>query len=55
MRAKYFLPCCCIRDSLYFDMHRDHILKKLNLNLLTLSPESGMTVGKIFATVLLHL
>ena len=35
LRAKYLLPCCCIRDSLYFDMQHDHVLKKLNFDLLT--------------------
>ena len=27
LRAKYLLPCCCICDSLEFDMCHDHILK----------------------------
>ena len=34
LRAKYLLQRCCIRDSLYFDMQHDHVLKKLNLDLL---------------------
>ena len=29
LRANYLLPCCCILDSLKFDMQRDHVLKKL--------------------------
>ena len=35
-------------------MQHDHILKKLNFDLLTPSPGSGISVGKIFATMLLH-
>ena len=35
------------RHSLYFDMQHDHILNKLNFNLLT--PGSGASAGKIFA------
>ena len=42
LRAKYLLPCCCIDDSLYFDMQHDHVLKKLNFDLLT--PRSGVCV-----------
>ena len=41
---------CCIRDSLLFDMQHDHVLKKVNFDLLR--EESA---GKIFATMLLHL
>ena len=26
-RAKYLLPCCCIRDSLKFKMHNDRVLR----------------------------
>ena len=58
LRAKPFPPCKCLRDSLSFDMQHDHVLQKLNLDLLTPSP---MVVGvgwriacKIFATMLLH-
>ena len=31
LQAKYLVPCCCIRDSLFFDMLHDHVLKKLKL------------------------
>ena len=59
LKAKYLLPCCCIRDSLNFDMQHVHVLKKLNFDLLTPSPGSGGGVsgsqGKIFASMLLHL
>ena len=30
---EYVLACCCIRDSLLFDMQHDHVLKKLNFDL----------------------
>ena len=36
--AKYSLPCCCICDSFQFDMQHDHILKKLNFELLIPPP-----------------
>ena len=42
------LPCCCIRDS--FDVQIDHVLKKLNFDLLRVEGAAG----KIFATMLLH-
>ena len=29
LRPKYLLPCCCILDSLHFDMQHDHVLKIL--------------------------
>ena len=58
--AKYLLPCC--HESILFDMHYDHVLKKL-----TFDPTSSVCVcvcvgggggggsaGKIFATILLH-
>ena len=35
MQAEYLVLCCCNRDSLYFDMPHDHVLKKLNFDLLT--------------------
>ena len=41
MQAKYLVLCCCNRDSLKFDMQHDHVLKKLNFNLLTPFPVSG--------------
>ena len=36
-------------------MQHDHVLKKLNFDLLTPSPGSRVSGGKIFATMLLHL
>ena len=47
LRAKYLLPCCCISDSLKFDMQHDRVLKKLNFDLLTppLSPPRGWDTG----------
>ena len=58
LQAKYLLPRFRICDSIYFDMQSDHVLKKLNFDLLT--PGSGDGVergssGKTFATMLLHL
>ena len=41
MRAKYLLQCCCIHDPLQFDMQHDTVPKKLNFDILTLSPGSG--------------
>ena len=59
LRAKYLLPCCCIRDSLLFVMQQDNVLEKMNLDLLTPSPGSWVggrgSVGMIFPTILLHL
>ena len=43
LRAKYLLPRCCIRDSHYFDMQYDRVLKKLNFDLLTPPPKSRGT------------
>ena len=42
------LPCCCI------EMIHDHVLKKLNFDLMTpsLEGEGGTSAGKIFATML---
>ena len=45
LRAKYLLPCCCIHDSLEFDMQHDHVLKKLNFDLLT--PYSRVLGGRV--------
>ena len=39
--AKYLLVCCCICDSLKFDMQHDHFLKMLKFDLLTPPPGSG--------------
>ena len=40
------LPCCCIRDSLLFDMQHNHDLKKLSFDLLTLRVDGGGVYGK---------
>ena len=57
MQANYLLPSCCICDSL-FDMQHDHVLKKLNFDLLTPSPYGcrgrGDLWAKKFSTMLLH-
>ena len=45
LRAKYLLPWCCIHDSLKFDMQNDHVLKKLNYDVLTPLPKSTQGVG----------
>ena len=44
LRAKYLLPCCCIYDSILFDMQHDNVLKKLNFDLLTTPPKSKQGV-----------
>ena len=44
LRAKYFLSCCCIIYSLKFYMQHDHVLKQLNVHLLTPSPGPGDAV-----------
>ena len=63
LRANYLLPCCCILDSLKFDMQRDHVLKKLTFEPPPPPPPrvgvGGGVVGcgsadKIFATMLLY-
>ena len=55
LEAKHLVPCCCIRDSLLFDMQHDHVLKQWNSDLLTPSPGSGRWgEGKIFATMMLY-
>ena len=43
LRAKYLLPNCCICDSLSFDLQNDHVLQKLNLDLMT--PSQGRWGG----------
>ena len=55
LEDKHLVPCCCIRDSLLFDMQHDHVLKQWNLDLLTPSPGSERLGegGKVFATMLL--
>ena len=45
LRAKYLLPSCCICDSLSFDLQNDHVLKKLNLDLMT--PSQGRWGGGV--------
>ena len=40
--------------SIPFNMQHDHVLKKLNFELLTPTTGEGRSVGKIFATMLLH-
>ena len=45
LRAKYLLPWCCIHDSLKFDMQNDHVLKKLNFDVLTPLSKSTQGVG----------
>ena len=42
--AKYLLPCCCICNSLQFDMQHDHFLKK-KFNFDCLTPKAG-SVGR---------
>ena len=51
--AKYLLQCSNIRYSLKFDMQHDHVMKQIVL----LTPRVVLvgSVGKIFATMLLHL
>ena len=39
------LPCCCIPDSFKYDLQHDHVLKKLNFDLLTPPPGSGAGGG----------
>ena len=43
--AKYLLPWCCIHDSLKFDMQNDHVMKKLNFDVLTPLLKSTQGVG----------
>ena len=43
--AKCLRPWCCIHDSLKFDMQNDHVLKKLNFDVLTPLPNSTQGVG----------
>ena len=44
LRAKYLLLWCCIHDSLKFDLQNDHVLKKLNFDVLTQLPKSTQGV-----------
>ena len=43
--AKCLRPWCCIHDSLKFDMQNDHVLKKLNFDVLTSLPNSTQGSG----------
>ena len=43
MQVKYLLPCCCICNNLSFDKLHDHVLKKLNFDLL--NPPLGQEEG----------
>ena len=45
--STYLLPCYCIRCSLEFDMHYDHIPKKLNFvpHLYPLCSPGGSNLG----------
>ena len=57
LRAKYILPRFRIRDSISFGMQSDHVLEKLNFDILTQGSGDGDergSTGKIFATMLLH-
>ena len=45
LRPKYLLPWSCIHDSLKFDMQNDHVLKKLNFDVLTPLPKATQGVG----------
>ena len=49
--GKYLLPCCCIRDSLKFDLHHVNVLKKLEFDLFT--PPQGLVGGGLRAKYLL--
>ena len=39
--VKYLQQSCCTRDCIKFDMQYDHVLRKLNLELLTPPQGSG--------------
>ena len=52
LQAKLLLPCCCLCDSIQFDMQHHHDLKQLNFNGLGWG---GGLRRKIFATILLQL
>ena len=40
LRVKYLLQCCCICDSLLFDMQHDHVLNKLTFDHMILFQKS---------------
>ena len=48
------LAFCCIRDSLQINIQHDHVLKKLNFDLLTPPPESGGGCRGVLAKYLLQ-
>ena len=54
--VKYFLPCCCICDSLKFDMQHEHALQMLNFDPIPRLGGGGGrgSAGKIFATMFVH-
>ena len=41
MWVKCLIPCCCIRDALYFEMHHGHFLKKSNVDPLNPHQDRG--------------
>ena len=41
VRTEYVISCCRMRDSLYFDVQHEYVLKKLNFDLLTPPVETG--------------
>ena len=51
LRTKNLLPCCCICETLYYDMQHDHVLKKF---IFDPQGRGRGSPSKIFATVLLH-
>ena len=52
LQAKYLPACCCIRDSLLFDMQHDYVLKKLNFDL-SIPPQMGGGGGRLRVKYLL--
>ena len=42
LREEYLFPCCCIHDSLSFDMQYDHVPKKWHIDILTPSIRSQL-------------
>ena len=56
--VKYLLPCCCICDSLKFDMQHEHALQMLNFDPIPRLGGGGGggrgSAGKIFATMFVH-
>ena len=56
VRSDYVLACCCIRDSISFDLQHDHFLKRLQFDLWSHPRVGGGGGGclQTFATMLLH-